>query len=363
MRRSSPGVARERSTAPRRRQAVSIALAIVALTGCATGEPQTADARAADAQAVDPLPSWNDGATKTAIIDFVDRVTAASTPGFVPAAERIAVFDNDGTLWVEQPMYFQLLFALDRIREMAPDHPEWADTEPFRSAIADDMEGLMAAGEEGLVQLLLAAHADVTAAEFARSVGDWLATARHPTTGVAFTDMVYQPMLELLEYLRANDFTTYIVSGGGVDFMRVFAEDVYGVPPGQVVGSSIGATFEMRGGVPTITKTSQDLFVDDRAGKPVGIYQHIGRRPIFAAGNSDGDLQMLQYTTIDRGDGDTTPRFGLIVHHTDADREWAYDRDSHIGRLDEALDEAGPRGWTVVDMAADWNRVFRESGI
>jgi phosphoglycolate phosphatase-like HAD superfamily hydrolase len=310
----------------------------------------------------DPLPSWNDGAAKSAILEFVERVTDEKSSGFVPAPERIATFDNDGTLWSEQPMYFQAIFALDRVRAMAADHPEWRDTEPFQSAIAGDMKGLMASGMAGVEKVLLAAHANMTAEDFAGSVRDWVQTAKHPLTGQPYDEMVFQPMLELLVYLRANDFKTFIVSGGGIDFMRVFSEEVYGIPPEQVVGSSIEAELEMRDGVPTIVKKGAGLFVDDKAGKPVGIYQHIGRRPILAGGNSDGDLQMLQYTTISRGASDKTPRLGILVHHTDADREFAYDREAHFGRLDKALDEATERGWIVVDMKKDWSRIYPPSG-
>jgi hypothetical protein len=247
---------------------------------------------------------------------------------------------------------------MDRIKAMAADHPQWKTTEPFQSAITGDMKGLMSAGQTGLAKLVAASHANMTAEAFSDSVRDWLATARHPQTGRAYEEMVFQPMLELLDYLRANEFRTYIVSGGGIDFMRVFAEKTYGIPPEQVVGSSVAAKFEMRDGVPTIVKLPEGLFIDDKAGKPVGIYQHIGRRPIFAAGNSDGDLQMLQYTTVPRSQQDSSLRFGLIIHHTDAEREWAYDRESPIGRLDQALDEAAQRGWTVVDMKRDWARIY-----
>ena len=305
-----------------------------------------------------PLPSWNDGEARQAIIRFVEKVTREGTPDYVPPPERIATFDNDGTLWAEQPAYFQFLFAVDRVKAMAADHPAWKTTEPYRSAVAGDMPGLLASGKEDLIKIAVAAHGNMTAEEFAGSVREWLKTARHPKTGRPYNEMVYGPMLELLAYLRANGFKTFIVSGGGIDFMRVFAEHVYGIPPEQVVGSRIAARFEMRDGVPTIVKLPENPFVDDKEGKPVGIYEHIGRRPIFAAGNSDGDLQMLQYTTISRSADDKTPRFGLLVHHTDAEREWAYDRDSHIGKLAVALDEAKPRGWTVVDMKADWKRVF-----
>jgi len=304
--------------------------------------------------AADPLPSWNNTASKQAIVQFMQRVTTEGSPEFVPPAERIATFDNDGTLWAEQPAYFQLHFALDRIKAEASKHPEWQTTEPFKSVLANDMQGVVSAGEEGLLKIVAASHSNITADEFRDAAAEWLATAKHPKTGQRYTQMVYQPMLELLEYLRANGFKTFIVSGGGIDFLRVFAEDTYGIPPEQVVGSSSGAKFEMTGGVPAIVKLSEDLFIDDKAGKPAGIYRHIGRRPIFAAGNSDGDYEMLQYTTIDN----LRPSMGLLVHHTDADREFAYDRDSHIGQLDKALDEAPDRGWTVVDMKSDWNQVF-----
>jgi phosphoglycolate phosphatase-like HAD superfamily hydrolase len=310
------------------------------------------------AAAQDPLPSWNDGPTKSAIVAFVEKVTAANSPAYLPPAERIAAFDHDGTLWSEQPLYFQGYFALAQIRDRAADHPDWNTTEPFKSAAAGDVNGLMATGEAGIMKVLVTAHSGMTADEFAQSVAQWAATAKHPGTGMLFTQMVFQPMLELLDYLRASDFEVFIVSGGGADFMRVFAEEVYGVPPEQVVGTTLDATFEMRDGVPTIVKAPKMMLVDDKAGKPVGIYRHIGRRPIFAAGNSDGDLQMLQYTTIARDARDSKPRFGLIVHHTDAEREFAYDRESHMGKLGQALDEAPQRGWVIVDMKKDWNRVY-----
>ncbi|MDN5870429.1 MAG: haloacid dehalogenase-like hydrolase [Nitrococcus sp.] len=306
----------------------------------------------------DPLPSWNDSPTKSAIINFVERVTKPGSADFVPVAERIATFDNDGTLWSEKPVYFQLLFALDRVRAMAPEHPRWKHTEPFKSVIAGDMKGVMATGKEGLAKIVAASHTGMTGAQFKATVHDWLASAKHPTKGVLYTKLVYQPMLELLDYLRANGFKTFIVSGGGMDFVRVFSERVYGIPPEQVVGSTLGAKFEMRDGIPIIVKTAELVLVDDKAGKPVGIYRHIGRQPIFGAGNSDGDLQMLQYTTIPRSSKDTTPRFGIIIHHTDAVREWAYDRKSPVGRLDKALDQAQQRGWYVVDMKEDWNQIY-----
>jgi phosphoglycolate phosphatase-like HAD superfamily hydrolase len=307
---------------------------------------------------VDPLPSWNDGPSRAAIVAFVADVTDSASPRFVPEEQRIAVFDNDGTLWAEQPLYFQFLFAMDRVRELAPQHPEWKDAEPFRSVLAGDVKAALASGNEGLLKIVAASHAGLTADAFADSVRAWLGRAVHPTTKRPYTQMVYQPMLELLDYLRANGFKTYIVSGGGVDFMRVFAEGVYGIPPEQVVGSTGDAKFELRDGVPTIVKEAELVLLDDKEGKPVGIHRHIGRRPLFAAGNSDGDLQMLQYTTIARGKSDTRPSFGLLVHHTDAEREWAYDRESHIGTLDKALDEAAERGWTVVDMKSEWKTIY-----
>ncbi|WP_116364357.1 HAD family hydrolase [Parahaliea mediterranea] len=315
----------------------------------------------AEAAGVAVLPSWQAGPARDAIVAFVEQVTREGASTYVAPAERIATFDNDGTLWSEQPVYFQLLFALDRLRDLAPQHPEWKDTEPFKSALVGDLDGLKATGMEGLMQILMASHTGVTTDEFAAAAGQWLKDSRHPQTGKAYTEMIYQPMLELLDYLRANDFKVFIVSGGGIDFLRVFAEAVYGVPPEQVVGTTLEAHFELRDGIPTLMRDPKVSLVDDKAGKPVGIYRHIGRRPIFAAGNSDGDLQMLQYTTIPRDAGDTTPRFALLVHHTDAEREYAYDRKSAVGKLDAALDEAPSRGWLVVDMKKDWRRIYPDA--
>jgi phosphoserine phosphatase len=306
-----------------------------------------------DAVAPDPLPSWNEGASRDAILDFVDRVTDPAGPDFVAEPERIAVFDNDGTLWSEQPLYFQLLFAIDRVEAMAPDHPEWKDLQPFQAALDGDMEALAASGKKGILELVMATHAGMTTTEFEAVVTDWLATARHPTTGKPYTEMVYQPMLELLDYLRANGFKTFIVSGGGIEFMRPWTEAAYGIPPEFVVGSTIKTTYEVRDGEPVIVRLPEIDFFDDKAGKPVGINRHIGRRPIAAFGNSDGDFQMLEWTTA--GDG---ARLGVYIHHTDAEREWAYDRDSHVGRLDRGLDEAKERGWVVVSMKDAWGRVF-----
>lgn len=307
---------------------------------------------AAHAQS-DPLPSWNDGVAKKSITDFVARVTAQGTPDFVPVAERIAVFDNDGTLWCEQPVYFQFLFAMDRVRALAPRHPEWKNKQPYKALLDGDIKALAAAGEKGAAEVVMATHAGMTTDDFAKTVADWMSMARHPRFKRPYSEMVYQPMLELLAYLRANGFKTYIVSGGGIEFMRVFAEHVYGIPPEQVIGSSIATAFQMRDGTPVLVRQPKIDFIDDKAGKPVGINKFIGRRPILAFGNSDGDQQMLQWTAAGSG-----ARFMGLVHHTDAEREYAYDRQSHIGKLDKAWDEGVKRGWTVVDMKRDWKKVF-----
>lgn len=301
----------------------------------------------------DPLPSWNDGKAKQSIITFVERVTTQGSPDYVVPAERIATFDNDGTLWCEQPMYVQAFFVLDRIKQMAPQHPDWKDKEPFASVLKGDMKSALAGGEHAVVALMAAAHSGMTTDEFEKNVTDWITTARHPKTGKLFTEMAFQPMLELLTYLRANSFKTFIVSGGGIEFMRPWAERVYGIPPEQVVGTSGGLKLEIRDGVPVILKTPELVLNDDKEGKPVGIQRHIGRRPIAAFGNSDCDLQMLQYTAAGSG-----PRFCLFIHHTDAEREYAYDRESHVGKLDKGLDEAAAKGWTVVSMKDDGKTIF-----
>lgn len=301
----------------------------------------------------EPLPSWNHSESRNQIVSFVEAVTDPGSPDFVPISERIAVFDNDGTLWSERPVYFQLLFAIDRVRALADENPDWKTTQPFKAAFEGDMDALVAAGKPGLLELLMASHAGMTTEEFAAIVLDWIASARHPRFDRPFTDLVFQPMLELLDYLRDNGFQTWIVSGGGIEFMRPWVFGVYGVPPEQVIGSSIQTRFEVRDGEPVLVRLPEMNFIDDKEGKPVAINQHIGRRPIAAFGNSDGDLQMLQWTTA--GDG---RRLGVIVRHTDAEREWAYDRESHVGRLDQALDEAAQRGWVVVDMKEDWGRVY-----
>jgi phosphoserine phosphatase len=301
----------------------------------------------------DPLPAWNDTAPKKAIFDYVARVSTQGSSDFVPEGDRIATFDNDGTLWAEQPMYFQLLFALDRVKVLAPKHPEWKTEEPFASLLKGDIKAALAGGEPAIFKIVVATHSGMTVEEFNGIARDWFATARHPVTKRLYTEMVYQPMLELLAYLRANAFQTFIVSGGGIDFIRIFSERVYGIPTQQVVGSSGKTKFEIQDGKWVLTRLPEIDFINDGPGKPVGINAHIGRRPIAAFGNSDGDMQMLQYAT--GGDG---ARFGLIVHHTDAIREWAYDRDSPIGKLDKALDAAPAAGWTVMNMKEDWKQIF-----
>lgn len=300
-----------------------------------------------------PLPSWNDVDSRNRIMAFVAAVTDPASPDFVPPDERIAVFDNDGTLWSEQPYYFQLFFAIDRVRSLAHSHPQWKTQQPFKAAIEGDIPALLDTGKEGLLTLVMASHAGMTTDEFAGIVEDWLASARHPRFDRRFNELVFQPMLELLDYLRANGFKTWIVSGGGIEFLRPWALAAYGVPPEQVVGSSIKTRFEWRDGEPVLVRLPELNFIDDKEGKPVAINQHIGRRPIAAFGNSDGDLQMLQWTTAGEG-----RRLGVLVRHTDAEREWAYDRESSVGRLDQALDEANQRGWVVVDMQRDWKRIY-----
>ena len=301
----------------------------------------------------DPLPSWNDSAAKAAIIAFVDDVTDPAADSFVPEDDRIAVFDNDGTLWSEQPVYFQALYALDVLREKAAADPSILTSDVLKAAAAGDMAGMMAEGVEGLLEVINVSHAGISVEDFQADAHAWLTTTEHPTSGLTYAGMVYQPMLELLHYLRDEDFTTYIVSGGGIDFVRAIAEEAYGIPPAQVVGSQGDTSYVVTDGTPTLMKDGGVSFVDDQEGKPVGIIRHIGERPILAAGNSDGDFAMLEWTTA--GDG---PRLGLLVHHDDAEREWAYDRDSHIGRLDRGLDEAAARGWVVVSMRNDWRRVW-----
>lgn len=303
----------------------------------------------------DPLPSWNDSPRKTAIIEFVTKTTKRGSPDYVKPAERIATFDNDGTLWCEQPMYFQVLFAFDRIKAEAEKHPEWKDKEPFKSVLSGDLQALANQGEKALLDVVAATHSGMTTTEFNANVKEWIKTARHPKYHRPYNRCIYQPMVEVLRYLRANGYKTFIVSGGGIEFMRAWTEEAYGIPPEQIVGSSGVVKYELRDGKPVLIKEMKVEFVDDGPGKPVGINHFIGRRPIIAFGNSDGDFQMLQYTTA--GDG---PRLGLIVHHTDAEREYAYDRKSHVGKLDKALDEAPKAGWLLIDMKNDWKIVFPE---
>ena len=304
-------------------------------------------------RAGDALPSWNDGTAKQAIIAFVQKVASVGSDTFVPVSDRVAVFDNDGTLWSEQPVYFQLAFAFDRVKALAPDHPEWKTTQPFKGVLENDMNAALAGGERSVMAILAATHAGMATEEFSGAVTNWLKTARHPRFKRPYTELVYQPMLEVLAYLRANGFKTYVVSGGGVEFMRVFAEQAYGIPPEQVIGSRIKMQYAMRNGKAELLRLPEVEFIDDKEGKPVAINAAIGRRPIMAFGNSDGDFQMLEWTTAGAG-----PRFGLIVHHTDADREWAYDRTSHIGQLIRGLDEAQRRRWIVADMKKDWNAIY-----
>ncbi len=301
----------------------------------------------------DPLPSWNDGSAKQAITGFVTKTTTAGSPDFVPASGRIAVFDNDGTLWSEQPMYFQAFFIFDRIRQLAPTNPEWKDREPFASVLRGDLKSALAGGERALLEMAMATHAGTTTEEFEKIVSDWTDTAKHPKSGKHFTEMVYRPMLEMLAYLRANGYKTFIVSGGGIEFMRPWTEQVYGIPPEQVIGSSIRTKFEIREGKPVLARLPELNFIDDKEGKPVAIQQHIGRRPIIAFGNSDGDFQMLEWTSAGKG-----ARLALIVRHDDDEREFAYDRGSHIGRLERGLDEAPQRGWTIISMKNDWKNIY-----
>jgi phosphoglycolate phosphatase-like HAD superfamily hydrolase len=316
-------------------------LAVVLLVG--------ASAAAADSQ----LPSWNDGPARQAIVQFVRDVTDENSRNFVQARDRVAVFDNDGTLWCEQPLYFQAAFMLDQFRAAAPAHPEWKDRPAFAALSSGDKDAIAAVGLKPVMELLAAANSGMMVSEYRQSIREWLAMARHPRFKRPYTELVYKPMQELLAYLRDHGFKTHIVSGGGIEFMRAFAEDAYGIPPEQVVGSISEVKFETRDGRPVLVRGPKIEFVDDGPGKPVGIHRFIGRRPVFAAGNSDGDLQMLQWTTMREG-----PALALIVHHTDAAREWAYDRDSPVGHLAKALDQAPERGWIVIDMAADWRRVY-----
>ena len=325
-------------------RAMQVCTRAIALVACAL---------IGNATSAQPLPSWNDGVAKSAIVTFVERVTRKDGADYVRPAERIAVFDNDGTLWAEQPIYFQFAFALDRVKTLSAKHPEWRTQEPFKSVLAGDPKASAATGEHGLLEIMSASHSGMTTEEFSTIVGAWLTTAKHPRFQRKYAELVYQPMLELLHYLRANDFKTFIVSGGGVEFIRVFAEQAYGIPPEQIVGSSGTTRYEIENGSPRLIKEAKVEFINDGSGKPSGINRFIGRRPILAFGNSDGDLQMLQWTAAGSG-----ARLAALVHHTDGEREFAYDRASHVGRLDKALDEASARKWVVVDMKNAWRQVF-----
>lgn len=334
------------TTSTLRKSALILIACFLVSCGAPTPAPQTK-------AITDPLPSWNEGASKQAITGFVARVTKEGTGDYVAPADRIATFDNDGTLWAEQPIYFQVAFVLDRVKELAPKHPEWKKRQPFKGVLEGDIKSALASGTKGLTEMFAVTSTGMTTDESDAIVKSWIETARHPKTQKLYTEMIYQPMLELLTYLRTNNFKTFIVSGGGVDFMRVWTDRIYGVPPEQVVGSTLKVQYALADGKPALNLLPDLVFIDDGPGKPVGIRQFIGRKPIFAAGNSDGDREMLEYTT-----GNSGPHFAMLVHHTDAEREYAYDRDSHIGKLDKALDQAKTANWTVVDMKQDWKVIY-----
>jgi hypothetical protein len=331
---------------------LSIIIILLVLVSCKE-QVETKETTTTVAEIIDPLPSWNEGAAKEAILKYVSDATKEGSANFIPVSERIATFDNDGNLWSEQPAYFQLFFAMDRIKALAPENPEWKTTQPYQSVLENDMVKLMSYGEHGLIQIVMATHGGNTVKEFEQIVKDWLATAKHPRFDRPYTDLVYQPMLELINYMKANNFKAFIVSGGGIEFMRPWVEGVYGIPKDQVIGSSIKTKYDYNDGNPVIRRLPELNFIDDKEGKPEGINQFIGRKPVFASGNSDGDLQMMRWA-----DSNTYPSFQLYLHHTDSIREWAYDRDSHIGKLDKGLDEANEKGWTVIDMKKDWKVVY-----
>lgn len=336
-------------------QIVGIGLLAITILGCEPSSTQKEPVAQETSLKVEKpiLPSWNDVASKKNIIAYVTDVTNSESPNFIEIKDRIATFDNDGNLWAEQPAYFQLYFAIDRIKAMAVDHPEWKSEQPYQAILENDMKALMAQGEKGLVQVLMTSHTGNTQEEFKADVKSWIATAKHPTLNVGYDELVYQPMLELLTYLRANDFKTYIVSGGGVDFMRAFVTEIYGIPEEQIIGSRIKTEFDYNDGNPQIKRLAGLDFNNDKEGKPLNIQKIIGKKPVFSSGNSDGDLQMMQFAA-----SNTLKSFMLYVHHTDEVREWAYDRDSHIGKLDKGLDEAEANGWTVVDMKNDWKVIY-----
>lgn len=336
----------------RKLSSISIVLLAFLIYSCDNQKPKLNNENP-EVASHDPLPSWNEGQTKSAILTFVKKVTDVDSKDFIPVKDRIATFDNDGNLWSEQPAYFQLFFAIDRVKAMASDHPEWKNKQPFKAVLEDDMEALAKQGEHGLIQLVMATHAGNTTEEFEADVQDWIRSARHPTKNVPYDQLVYQPMLELLQYLRANNFKTYIVSGGGVDFMRAFVTEIYGIPEEQILGSRIKTSFDYNDGNPVIKRLPELDFLDDKDGKPLNIQKIIGKKPVFSSGNSDGDLQMMQWTASNK-----YKSFMLYVHHTDAEREWAYDRNSHIGKLDKGLDQALRDGWTVIDMKNDWKVIY-----
>jgi hypothetical protein len=333
-------------------------LLIAALTiltvSCNLSQPKIEQTKENTLTVTDPLPTWNEGSNKQPIINFVNRTTKEGSPDFVPVIDRIACFDNDGTLWSEQPMYFQLAFAIDRVKSMAQKHPEWKTTQPYKALLEGDMKTVMAEGEKALMQIVMTTHSGMTTGEFDQVVKEWINTATHPGTKKLYKEMVYQPMLELLDYLRANGFKTYIVSGGGIDFMRPWTQEVYGIPAEQVIGSSVKVKYEIIDGQPVLIKLPVINSIDDKEGKPVNIHQHIGKQPVFTAGNSDGDYAMLQWTSTAKG----YPRFGMIVHHTDSLREYAYDRKSHIGNLEKGLVDAAKYNWLIVDMKIDWVKIY-----
>lgn len=335
------------------KKTISVLLILFVFLACKDKVDSKESPKTGTSEAVDPLPSWNDTTAKEAIIAYVTAVTKTGSEHFIPIADRISTFDNDGNLWAEQPAYFQLYFAIDRVKALAGEHPEWKAEQPFKAVLENDMEALMKSGEHGLLQLVMASHAGSSTEEFDAIVKDWIKTAMHPTKNVSYDKLVYQPMLELLQYLRDNDFKTYVVSGGGVDFMRAFVTDIYGIPEEQIIGSRIKTKFEYNDGNPKIVRISEIDYINDKDGKPLNIQKIIGKKPVFASGNSDGDLPMLQWTA-----SNTHKSFMLYLHHTDAAREWAYDRDSHIGRLDKGLDQANNDGWTVIDMAKDWKLIY-----
>jgi phosphoglycolate phosphatase-like HAD superfamily hydrolase len=328
-------------------------LLTVIVFSCKQPQPKTDNTKQETAVAADPLPSWNEGTSKQSIIDFVTKTTTEGSVDFIPVADRIACFDNDGTLWSEKPLPFQLYFVIDRIKAMAPQRPEWKSKQPFKGILEGDMKTVMAGGEKALFEILMTTHAGMTTDEFDKSVKEWMATATHPKTGRHFNEMVYQPMLELLDYLRANGYKPFIVSGGGIDFMRVWAEEAYGIPPYQVIGSSVNMKYDTTLKPPALVKLAELNFNDDKLGKPVGIQQHIGKRPVFTGGNSDGDYGMMLYTSTGSG-----PRFGLYVHHTDSVREYRYDREPGLARLNKGLDDAQKYNWVIVDMKTEWKKIY-----